>query len=429
MAAERRPEETTRVNDTEGPARSGAPVGEASLFAEPDVLRLWLVGLVVFVVRWLETLAGALFVLEATGSAFLVAMLTMLRMLPMGLFGAFLGALVERVEQRTSLVLLVASQLVISVVLVVLAHSGTLAVWHLLVASFVGGIGWAADNPVRRLMIGQVAGPSRLGRAMSVDIGSNNASRMVGPALAGLMYALVGIEGTFALGALLQLIALVAAITLRHRSGTLPAGGEGILARVGEGFALARRDPRLRATLLVTVIFNVFGWPFTSLIPVVAREGLALSPEGTGLLASMDGLGSLLSALVLALLARPAHYARIYVWGTALYLAMQVVFALSPDPWLAGAALLVNGFGHAAFSAMQATLVYLSAPVELRSRVLGVLTLCIGLGPVGFLLIGGMAAWLGAGPACVASGLLGLLTLALTWPLWRAILAREDPPP
>ncbi len=418
------PGETARVKDTGGP-----PSGAArALFAEPDFVRLWLAGLVVFVVRWLETLAGALFVLQETGSAFLVAMLTMLRMLPMGLFGAFLGALSERVEPRVSLSLIIASQLVISLALVALAEAGALAVWHLMVASFVGGIGWAADNPVRRLMIGQVAGPDRLGRAMSVDIGSNNASRMVGPALAGLLYAMVGIEGTFALCAALQLVALVAAATLRHRSGTLAAGGEGMLARIGEGFALARRDPRLRATLLVTIIFNVFGWPFTSLIPVVAREGLGLSPEGTGLLASMDGLGSLLSALVLALVARPAQYARIYVGGTVLYLAMQVVFALAPAAWLAGAALLVNGFGHAAFSAMQATLVYLSSPVELRSRVLGVLTLCIGLGPVGFVLIGLLAEAFGAGPACIASGLAGLATLLLTWRLWRPILQEETRP-
>jgi MFS family permease len=415
------------VDDTEGPRPGASPAG-AALFAEPDILRLWLVGLVVFVVRWLETLAAALFVLQATGSAFLVAMLTMLRMLPMGLFGAFLGALAERVEPRTALVLLVGGQLLVSLTLVALAQSDALAVWHLLAAGFVGGIGWAADNPVRRLTIGQVAGSARLGRAMSVDIGSNNASRMLGPALAGLLYAVVGIEGTFALCAALQLIALVAATGLRHRSGTTQAGGEGILARISEGLALARRDPRLRATLLVTIIFNVFGWPFTALIPVVAREGLALSAEGTGVLASMDGLGSLLSALLLAVVARPRHYGRLYLWGTALYLAMQVGFALAPDPWLAGAALLVNGFGHAAFSAMQATLVYLSSPAELRSRVLGVLTLCIGLGPIGFVLIGLLAEGFGAGPACVASGLSGLLALVLTRRLWRPILQEERRP-
>ena len=105
-----RGEETTGVTRTTGAGREPGG-GIARLFAEPDFLRLWCVGLVVFTVRWLETLAVALFVYRATGSAFLVAMMTMLRLLPMGLFGAFLGAWAERVEGRTALLLTVAGSL------------------------------------------------------------------------------------------------------------------------------------------------------------------------------------------------------------------------------------------------------------------------------------------------------------------------------
>src|SRR3712207_5262610 len=142
------------------------------LFAVPDFRRLWGVGLVVFVVRWLETLAISLFVYNATGSAFLVAMMTMLRLLPMGLLGAFLGAWAERVEPRTGLLAIVLSSLLTSLALAVLAQAGALAVWHLAVASLVNGLAWAADNPVRRLAIGQVAGGARMGQAMSVDVGT-----------------------------------------------------------------------------------------------------------------------------------------------------------------------------------------------------------------------------------------------------------------
>jgi MFS family permease len=182
----------------------------------------------------------------------------------------------------------------------------------------------------------------------------------------------------------------------------------------------------MRSNLLETKIFNVFGWPFTSLDPVIARETLALPPAATGVLAGMDGLGSLLGALTLGLFVRPAMYARVYLAGIVTYLVMLTLFALAPGPWLAGAALLVNGMGQAGFSVMQATLVYLAAPPEMRSRVLGVLTLCIGVGPVGFLHIGLLAEWLGAPTACIISGVEGLLALALTWRVWRPILVREE---
>jgi MFS family permease len=398
---------------------SAAPMPR--LFAVADFRRLWTVGLIVFVVRWLEMLAFSLFVYQATGSAFLVAMMGLLRILPMGLFGAVMGALAERVEARNLLVCIVLASLGTSLVLAVLAQLGVLAVWHLGVASFINGLAWAADNPVRRLMIGQVVGAARMGRAMSADVGSNNASRMLGPIASGLIFATVGIGGTFALSVLLYLVALHAALTLGYRSGVQPAAAEGVLARIAEGIAAVRRDQRLRGTLAVTIIFNIWGWPFTSLIPVVAQDHLRLGPEAIGLLASMDGVGAFLGALAMAAWVTPAIYGRCYLGGVLVYFLMVPIFALAPHPVVAGLALLLTGFGQAGFAVMQATLVYLLAPPELRSRVLGILSVCIGFGPIGFLHLGILADAIGAQWACVVSALEGLLALALTRRLWRSV--------
>src|ERR1700759_1418930 len=97
-------------------------------FAEPDFRRLWLVGVVVFGVRWLEMLAVAVFAYQRTGSPLIVALLTMLRMLPMALFGAIVGTLAERVERRTALIIVVISMLLTSLVLALLAWSDALEV-------------------------------------------------------------------------------------------------------------------------------------------------------------------------------------------------------------------------------------------------------------------------------------------------------------
>jgi hypothetical protein len=105
------------------------------------------------------------------------------------------------------------------------------------------------------------------------------------------------------------------------------------------------------------------------------------------------------------------------------YLIMQIVFALLPQPLFAGLALLLTGVSNAGFSTMQATLVYLAAPSEMRSRIYGVLAVCIGVGPLGFLHLGLLAGRIGAPQATVAIGLEGFLALALTWPLWRALAA------
>jgi MFS family permease len=301
-----------------------------------------------------------------------------------------------------------------------------LEVWHLAVASFVNGLSWAADNPVRRVMVGEVAGMARMGAAMSADVGSNNASRMLGPMLSGLIFAAVGIDGTFLVSVGLYLVAVVAMLRLRYRSGVRAADGTSVGARIREGLAAVRGDPRLVGTLLVTVIFNIFGWPVTSLVPVIAQDRLHLGPEAVGVLASMDGVGAFLGALAVAAWVGPARYGRCYLGGVTLFFTMQMVFALSPHPWAAGAALLLTGFGQAGFSIMQATLVYRLAPAALRSRVLGLLSVCIGIGPVGFVHMGLLADWLGAPAAAAISGAEGLLALLLTRRLWRHIPNGEE---
>ena len=386
----------------------------------PDFWRLWYVGLIVATVRWVETVAVGIVVYQRTDSAFLVSMMTMLRLLPMGLFGVFLGALAERFDRRRTLLLVVLLMIGTSAVLVVLDRAGQLEIWHLAVASFINGCGWCTDNPVRRVMIGEVVGRERMGTAMSLDVGANNASRMVGPAVGGFLLAGTGIQGAFILSVLMYCTALWAILTIRSR---IPraAGSGAVLARIAEGLALVRTDKRLIGVLVVTVIYNIFAWPFTSMIPVIGRDRLQLGPEGVGLLATMDGIGAFVGAFLVMLWLTPRWYGRAYLCGVVCYLITVVIFALVQSPALAGAALLLTGLGGAGFATMQATLVYLAAPPEMRSRILGVLTVCIGTGPIGFLWLGWLADRIGSHNATAVTGVLGLLALAATWRWWKEI--------
>jgi MFS family permease len=385
-----------------------------------DYWRLWYVGMVVSTVRWLETVAMGVVVYQQTGSAFVVAMITMLRLLPMGLFGAFLGAFAERFDRRLTLAGVVGLMAVTSALLSIVAWTASLEVWHLAMASFINGCGWATDNPLRRMMMGEVMGRDRMATAMALDVGASNASRMVGPTIGGLLLAGVGIEGAFLLSVLMYATAIAATILVRTRI-PASAGAGAVLARTWEGVAIVFADRRLGAIMAVTVIYNVFAWPFTSMIPVIGRDRLFLGPEGVGLLTSVDGVGAFVGAILLALWLTPGWHARAYVGGVAAYLVALIGFALSPAPVLAGAALLLTGLSGAAFATLQATIVYLAAPVEMRSRILGVLSVCIGTGPIGFLWLGWLADRIGAPEATAITGTMGLLALAATYPLWRRI--------
>jgi hypothetical protein len=259
---------------------------------------------------------------------------------------------------------------------------------------------------------------------MAIDVGANNASRMLGPTIGGLVLANGGIAGAFSISVACYALALAAALRLRHRNAVAPAVSGAVFAHVVEGLILARRDKRLVAILIVTIIYNVFGWPFTSMIPVIGQDSLHLGAGGIGLLASMDGIGSFIGAIAIALWARQAHFTRLYIGAVLSYLVLLMGFALAPHALFAGGALLLTGLANSGFSVMQATLIYLAAPVDMRSRLYGVLSLCIGSGLVGFLHLGLMAEVIGAPWATALSGLEGLLALAVTRRWWRPLLQR-----
>jgi MFS family permease len=270
------------------------------------------------------------------------------------------------------------------------------------------------------MMMGEAVGRDRMATAMAFDVGAGNASRMVGPTVGGLLLGGIGIEGAFLLSALLYLTAIAATLAVRSRLAATP-GAHAVFVRTWEAMAIVFADKRLAATMVVTVIYNVFAWPFTSMIPVLARDRLLLGPEGVGILTSFDGIGAFAGALALAMWLTPGWHARAYVGGVAVYLLGVLGFALAPSPVLAGGTLLLTGLSGAAFATLQATIVYLAAPTEMRSRVLGVLSVCVGTGPIGFVWLGWLADRNGAAEAMVITAIAGLLALAATQPLWRRI--------
>jgi MFS family permease len=407
------------------PALAALPAATATrrrhLISLPDFRRLWLIGLVVFAVRWLEMLVVGVFVYQHTGSAFQVAMMTLLRMAPMVMFGPVIGAVAERFERRNAQILVGVILLLSAAVIALLACFGALEVWHIAVASFANGIAWAADNPVRRVMIGEVVGPDRMGSAMAIDVGANNASQMLGPTIGGLVLSHFGVSGAFTISVAAYALSVVTALRLQHRNNVAPSKTGAVFAHVIEGLMMARRDKRLVAVLTITVTYNVFGWPFTSMIPVIGQDSLHLAPGGIGILASMTGVGSFIGAAAIALWARPRHFTRLYVGAVLSYMTLMMGVALAPEAFLAGGSLLATGLANSGFSVMQATLIYLAAPAAMRSRLYGVLSLCIGSGLLGFVNSGLMAQWLGAPEATVISGIEGLAVMALTWRWWRDI--------
>lgn len=396
----------------------------AALLRDGPFRRVWLTGLLAGVVRWLEMLAIGVFVFQTTGSPSTAALMTFMRMAPMLLLGLFAGAIADRFERKSLLLGGLAGLCVVSLLLTGLALTGSLRLWHIALGAFLGGVFWSTEFPVRRTMIGEIAGPARVGAAMGLESATSNATRMLGPLLGGLLLQLAGLHGAYLLSALLYGLAAALVLRLDYRSESTGPRDARIFANMLDGLVYACRNRMVLATLLVTAIVNLWGFAYVALVPVIGEEQLGLSAVLIGVLMSAEGLGALLGALAVGGFGRQRDYARIYVGFSFLFLVMILIFALSRSFPLSLAALFVSGVGIAGFAVMQSTIMFLVAPPAMRSRLMGVLTVTIGTGPIGMLYAGFLADWVGAGTAVAVVATQGIVALWITswiWPeLWRA---------
>jgi MFS family permease len=387
--------------------------------ASPTFLRLWAIGGCVNAMRWFEVLAAALFTLDITDSGFAVAVVTAARTLPMLFLGAFAGVMAEAVNRKR---VLVAGQFVTSAAsatVALLAILGAARPWHVALAALIAGIVWSTEMSTRRRMVGECVPMALIPRALALDTLTNSITRMVGPIAAGTLYEFTGLAGAFTLSALLYLLAAVLAAGLRHEQESRKFVLGHVPRDLTEAVGFARGHAVIAGVLLVTIAMNLLGFPYSALIAPIGRDHFMVSPALVGMMAAAESFGAFLGGLWLAGGDPPGKGRILMVGGSLLFLVCAALMPLAPFFWLACALLVIGGFGSAAFANMQTSLIITHAPPHIRSRLMGLLTVCIGAGPLGILLVGALASLLGPLGAVGAIELTGLAAVATAGSLWR----------
>lgn len=382
---------------------------------------MWAVGLIYGTVRWLEVLAVAVFVFELTDSPFIVSLMLVLRMSPMIFFGGLIGVLAEKINRRQLLLIGFWGVATSCAVLSLLVLTDEIELWHIGLGAFLNGMIWSADYAVRRTLLGDIAGNNNVGVAMSLDSATTNVTRMLGPLLGGVIYAAIGLQGTYLVGLVLFSSAIYFIQTMTYRPGPALAMGSNFFTDLREGLRYIRSNRVITMVLTVTVVLNFFGFPFVAMVPVIGNEELGLNPVFIGILASAEGGGAFVGAIFATLFAQPGHYRRLFVYGATIFLCGILIFSFSSGFTVSLVVLLIGGLGVAGFSTMQATIMYLEAPPEMRSRILGVLAFCIGASPIGLLNVGWLAEWLGPSTAVAVLASGGLLVMGWVFYYWRDV--------
>jgi len=385
-----------------------------SFLATPSYLRLWFAGGIGNAMRWLELLVAGIFTWEVTQSTVLVALITVARSLPMLFIGTIAGVVGEVLNRKRLLVIQLLVMAASSAVLCALAFSAQIRVWHIALAGIVAGIVWAMELAVRRRMIGEVVTPDQVGPAVAFDSLTNSFARVLGPLAGGAAYQTLGLGGAYVMSATLYFAAGVTIGGLEFRQEPRRLRFGRIAIDIAEAVA-ARANPAIFAVVLVSIIMNMFAFSYSALIAPIGLDVYRVSSTLVGALAAAEPLGAIAVGIPLSTGWLRLNGRRALLRGSLLFLVALATMALSPWYSIAFVLLLVGGLGTAAFSNMQTTLILTEAPPATRSRVMGIVTMCIGTGPVGVIMIGVLSGQVGPPTAILIMAGLGLCGLSLVW--------------
>jgi MFS family permease len=391
------------------------------ILREPGYRRLWASGLFVNVARWMDLVTLGWLALELTGSPFMVGVAAFARSAPLMVVGPFAGIVADRVPRGRILAVSQGAGLATAVLLAVAFGTGRGGYWTLVGMEVVFGMVWALDFPARRTALYALLGASRVAQAVSLETVSMQIAKILGPLAAGVCLARVGPEGCFALMALTYVAALLASAGLGARlGGPVASAAVSVGASMRAGLQAAWASPTVRAVLLVTIAMNTLFFPYQHMLPVFARDVLAVGPVALGVLVAADGCGALIGALAIA--AGRGRLAHRVIFGGAVLTAPVLLVGLAGLRWFPAcvALMVVMGIAESGFATMQSTLVLLEAPERLRGGAMGILSACIGTQPLGTLAIGLLAASVGAPVAfLVNAGAALLVIVPLAVPLVR----------
>lgn len=367
---------------------------------------------------WMQSVAQSWLVYRLTGSVVLLGLIGFASQIPVFLIAPFGGAVADRYDRQKILVITQTSAMITAFVLAILTLTGNIEVWHLFVLAVCFGLANAFDIPTRQAFVVDMVGRENLLNAIALNSSMFNGARIVGPAIAGILVALVG-EGWCFLGNAVSYTAVITGILLMKITPVIRERTGSTLSNIAEGFSFVAHNAPIRTLLLLLGLVSLMGMPYAVLMPIFADKILGGGSDTLGYLMGASGTGALIAALILA--------SRKHVFGLGRWVAFAsgglgislILFSFSNMIWLSLLLLIPVGFSMMTQMSSSNTLIQAMVPDELRGRVMSVYSMMfMGMAPLGALMAGSLAGILGAqytvaigGVACIIGSIFFALKL------------------
>ena len=328
---------------------------------------------------WMQNVAQPWLAYEITDSPFLLSLVTIMQFLPMLFFSLFSGVVIDRYSKKKLLFFTQSASLVITFVLAMLVWTGTVQYWHILVSSVFLGIVNTLDMPTRQSFVIEMVGKEDLLNAIALNSSIFNAARVLGPALAGLVMAEMGISACFFFNSISFAAVIISLFFIKPvEAARIRSADIKVWQSIKDGIIYIKNNPVVSKTLLSVFVVAAFGMNISVLLPVFAKVALAQGEAGYGYLMSIMGIGSLIGALVVASMSRggPKNIIlKCYPYFIAL---MNILIALTKSFLLSGVGLALLGFFYVSFAATSNSTIQYNTLDEYRGRVMSVYSLFNG---------------------------------------------------
>ena len=396
--------------------------------------RLWFAGqLVSLVGTWMQTTAQGFLVFELTHSPAYLGYVGFAAGLPSWLFMLYGGVAADRISRRKLLIITQTAMMIMAGILAGLTFAGWVRPWHIILLAFGFGVANAFDAPTRLAFVLEMVSRDDLTNAIALNSTMFNAATAIGPAAAGITYALLGPAWCFAVNTISFIAVIIALVLMKLKPLPARSRQNSILADVKSALKYAASQTIVRTVILNLAAVSLFGMGFVTLMPAWAVNVLGGDATTNGLLQSARGIGALAGALMVAALSHLNIRGKLLTIGSFAFPSLLLVF--STIRWLPLSLLALVGLGWGMMVMMNSSnaLVQIQVPDNLRGRVMSIYSLTFfGLMPVGSLLAGAFASRFGEPlTVALASGaLLFAATLAFVGvPALRKDQEVTDHPP
>jgi len=358
---------------------------------------------------WIQAVAQSWLVFQLTNSAFLLGFVGFLGSIPVLLLSLFGGVLADRLNKKNILITTQSAFMLLAFLLAVLTQMKLITPQQIMLIALLNGVVMAFDAPSRQAVVVELVGKENLFNAIVLNSIAFNSSRIIGPALAGILVATIGMSGCFYINGISFLAVIIALFLIKINNKFKSERNNTAFKDLKDGLIFIKNNRLILALVTIVGIVSLFGVSYVILMPIFANNILKVGVQGLGVLMSSAGFGALIGALILARLGDFKYKGKLLLVSSFVFSFSLILFSLSKTYLLSIIALIFTGGSSVIAVALINTILQTRVRDEFRGRVMSVFMLTFaGMMPFGNLISGSLAGTLGVSFAVLASGIICL---------------------